>query len=68
MSGNNTYRIVYLEESVKEKTLREEISNAFEEYCVSGTPYSSYTMFEAGYRAGMKRGDKGHNTRKHSRA
>ena len=45
-------------ESVKEKTLREEISNAFEEFCVSGTPYSSFTIFEAGYRAGMKRGDK----------
>lgn len=38
--------------------LREEISNAFEEFCVSGTPYSSFTIFEAGYRAGMKRGDK----------
>ena len=37
--------------------LREEISNAFEEFCVSGTPYSSFTIFEAGYRAGMKRGD-----------
>ena len=45
-------------ESVKEKTLREEISNAFEEFRVSGTPYSSFTIFEAGYRAGMKRGDK----------
>jgi len=38
--------------------LREEISKAFEEYRVSGTPYSSYTIFEAGYHAGMKRGDK----------
>ena len=45
-------------EIVKEKTLREEISKAFEEYRVSGTPYSSFTIFEAGYRAGMKRGDK----------
>jgi len=45
-------------ESVKEKTLREEISNAFEEFCVSGAPYSSFTIFEAGYHAGMKRGDK----------
>ena len=45
-------------EIVKEKTLREEISKAFEEFCVSGTPYSSFTIFEAGYRAGMKRGDK----------
>ena len=45
-------------ESVKEKTLREEISNAFEEFRVSGTPYSSFTIFEAGYHAGMKRGDK----------
>jgi len=59
---------VLLGESVKEKTLREEISKAFEEFCVSGTPYSSFTIFEAGYRAGMKRGDKGHNTSKHSRA
>ena len=38
--------------------LREEISNAFEEFRVSGTPYSSFTIFEAGYHAGMKRGDK----------
>ena len=45
-------------ESVKEKTLREEISSAFEEFRVSGTPYSSFTIFEAGYHAGMKRGDK----------
>jgi len=45
-------------ESVKEKTLREEISKAFEEFRVSGTPYSSFTIFEAGYHAGMKRGDK----------
>jgi hypothetical protein len=45
-------------ESVKEKTLSEEMSNAFEEFLVSGTPYSSFTIFEAGYRAGMKRGDK----------
>ena len=58
MSGNHTYRIVYLEESVKEKTLMEEISKAFEGFRVSGTPYSSFTIFEAGYRAGMKRGDK----------
>lgn len=40
------------------ENLREEISKAFEEFCVSGTPYSSFTIFEAGYRAGMKRGDK----------
>ncbi len=40
------------------RALREEISNAFEEFRVSGTPYSSFTIFEAGYRAGMKRGDK----------
>ena len=40
------------------ENLREEISNAFEEFCVSGTPYSSFNIFEAGYRAGMKRGDK----------
>lgn len=45
-------------ESVKEKTLREEISKACEEFMVSGTPYSSFTIFAAGYRAGMKRGDK----------
>ena len=45
-------------ERVKEKTLREEISKAFEEFSVSGTPYSSFTIFEAGYHAGMKRGDK----------
>ena len=38
--------------------LREEISKAFEEFRVSGTPYSSFTIFEAGYHAGMKRGDK----------
>ena len=36
----------------------EEISKAFEEFRVSGTPYSSFTIFEAGYHAGMKRGDK----------
>ena len=47
-----------LGESVKEKTLMEEISKAFEEFRVSGTPYSSFTIFEAGYHAGMKRGDK----------
>ena len=40
------------------RALREEISNAFEEFRVSGTPYSSFTIFEAGYHAGMKRGDK----------
>ena len=40
------------------RALREEISNAFEEYRVSGTPYSSFTIFEAGYHAGMKRGEK----------
>ena len=38
--------------------LMEEISKAFEEFRVSGTPYSSFTIFEAGYHAGMKRGDK----------
>ena len=36
------------------RALREEISKAFEEFRVSGTPYSSFTIFEAGYRAGMK--------------
>ena len=45
-------------EALGKEKMREEISNAFEEFCVSGTPYSSYTIFEAGYRAGMKRGDK----------
>ena len=38
--------------------LMEEISKAFEEFRVSGTPYSSFTIFEAGYHAGMKRGEK----------
>ena len=33
---------------------REEISKAFEEFRVSGTPYSSFTIFEAGYRAGRE--------------
>jgi len=46
-----------LEALAKDKeNMREEISKAFEEFRVSGTPYSSYTIFEAGYRAGMKRG------------
>ena len=40
------------------RALREEISKAFEGFRVSGTPYSSFTIFEAGYHAGMKRGDK----------
>ena len=51
----------YSEEEVKQRDkneLREEISKAFEEFSVSGTPYSSFTIFEAGYRAGMKRSDK----------
>ncbi len=47
-----------LSKKTEKERHEEEISNAFEEFCVSGTPYSSFTIFEAGYRAGMKRGDK----------
>ena len=45
-------------EALGKENIREEISKAFEEFRASGTPYSSFTIFEAGYRAGMKRGDK----------
>ena len=34
------------------------VVKAYKEFRVSGTPYSSFTIFEAGYHAGMKRGDK----------
>ncbi len=42
----------------EKERLDEEIQKSFEEFRVSGTPYSSFTIFEAGYHAGMKRGDK----------
>ena len=51
----------YSEEEVKQRDkneLREEISISFEEFLPRGTPFSSFTIFEAGYRVGMIIGDK----------
>ncbi len=54
----NRYAIEELSKKTEKERQEEEIQKAFEEFRVSGTPYSSFTIFEAGYRAGMKRGDK----------
>ena len=47
-----------LSNNTEKERQEEEIQKAFEEFRVSGTPYSSFTIFEAGYHAGMKRGDR----------
>ncbi len=54
----NRDAIEELSKKTEKERQEEEIQKAFEEFRVSGTPYSSFTIFEAGYRAGMKRGDK----------
>ena len=54
----NRDAIEELSKKTEKERQEEEIQKAFEEFRVSGTPYSSFTIFEAGYHAGMKRGNK----------